>query len=158
MLRPRLHIWGWYCLSLSSLTSSASAPMLYDEEGEAKLSDDCANSTQVALSPGVIFQFATTSTSIGGSKDLEKVAVTPPANYQLDNILLEFISGQDGTAFIGIQSGSARALPVKVAGTHINDMLGCSYFESSMGHTSGTELFSVPLQGGQTFTPLTGCA
>lgn len=128
-----------------TLVGTAIADSNYDETNDGDLSGDRLNPTVITLTPG---NNTVTATSIAG--DVEYLAVAIPDGQQIDAIILDAYTFDDGpvkertraaalddTAFIAVQSGSVFTEPT--SGTDVSNLLGYTHFGTALNQL-GTDI------------------
>ncbi len=146
-------------LSLVALASIAGrqalAVVAYDEESAGDLSGDYTTPTTINLLPGSNLLSAATGSRDDGL-DLEYVRVNVPGGHQLSELTLLAYSGDDSTAFVGLQSGPAFTFHADDVFSHIGDLLGWSHIGPGGGKPVGSNLLPALGANGQTFVPPLG--
>ena len=138
-----------FCLA-GLLAASASAAVLRNEATGGDLSNNRNAPTAFTLAIGTNEVIATS-----GPGDLEYFTLTVPADQQLRHLYLRSYSGNDGTAFIGVQRGSTFTEDASFPDQA--NLLGYSHFGPDRGQV-GTDILPAVGQGGgsQRFTPPLG--
>jgi len=104
----------------------ARAVVAWDEDVDGDLSGDGLAPSSAVL---VLGSNTVTATSVSG--DREYLRVTVPAGQALSQLVLNSFSGQDGTAFIAVQSGAT--FTESHIGTDVSNLLGYSHFGPAEG-------------------------
>jgi hypothetical protein len=118
----------FFAIAAVCLTAAnASAVVTWDETIDGPLSNDRLAPTAVDLVPGINSMLGTTV-----SGDREYVTMSIPSGQKLSQIILESYVGIDGTAFIGVQSGTTFTEPP--TGTNVANLLGYAHFGPGVGN------------------------
>jgi hypothetical protein len=144
-------------LYLCLLTTPAQAVVVWNEAVDGDISTDRNNPSSAALARG---SNTLTATSVGpptsNPADREYITFSLPTNGRLSALYVQAYAGLDGTAFIGVQSGTTFTEPP--TGTDPANLLGYSHFGpavqpvgsnilSDMGQGFGSQGFTPPLTG-----------
>jgi hypothetical protein len=114
------------CLCFAA--SSAQAAVAWNEGVNGDISGDRMNPSSAAL---VLGSNTVTATSVGGAGiDREYITLSVPAGRNLGLVLMQAYAGVDGTAFIGVQSGSTFTEPP--TGANPANILGYTHFGTAV--------------------------
>lgn len=144
------------------LVSPVASATNHNESTDGDFSDDRLNPSVLALQVGhnVI---TGTSGIIPGTADVDReyIHVTIPVGAQLTAIVMnDFISDDDGIAFLGVQAGTTFTLPPEMDFSQVGGLLGWTHFGpvnddqpgddllERIGQGSGAMGFTPPLPAG----------
>jgi hypothetical protein len=155
-------------VSLACLIALAMSPQhafaaTFDESVNGDLSGNRLNPTHLTLSAGVHSVTATTGRLPSEEEviyDQEYLRIDLPAGHKLVAINMEAYDSLDGTAFIGVQSGTTFSFDPEDARDNVGSLLGWAHFGLSEDHNIGDDILpsiGAAGRGAIGFTPpLTG--
>jgi hypothetical protein len=150
------------CLALllaTAITPKYSFAVEYNESTDGDLSGNRLSPTHLILPSGVHSMTATTGRLPSEEEvlyDQEYLRIDLPANHKLIAINMEAYDSFDGTAFIGVQSGTTFSFDPEDAQANVASLLGWAHFGLSEGHDIGDDILpsiGAAGRGSAGFTP-----
>jgi hypothetical protein len=134
-------------MAVGLIPTTCWSAVFWNEATQGDLSGNRSAPTSLTLSLGSNDLFATTQ---GG--DLEYLTIKVPEGQLLSSLFLRSYSGNDGTAFIGIQTGST--FTESPSSPNVANLLGWAHFGTGPGNVSTDILPQIGSGGGaQGFVP-----